>query len=721
MKGHSSTLAISRPLPGRLFRALPAVSRFRPWTFALLVLLAIGIPSRPSAQIKVEIQTAQKEIESKKEAENAEPEDSPEVIEERKQELFRRSSEAYLKRSGHLDYLEATAEELKKSIRLGEIRGAEVDKLVEATFEELIGLGVPAIAEQFSKYSDSYREGRLASERAALRNISVSSMPDLPDPCETKTWTEGIAKLLDRQEAKTWKGKLTQQRKKERKEDIENLEEILDFRQERDEKFLKNWIDQRVVRIIADLSLSEEKEETIRTTGKSFLEDSLKSIAASSLEQIKEAAPLERKRILKMAPSRSPIHVRPEEESQKLWETAISKHLTKDQLERLAAQKEKRLERNVEAVTLLAYHSLDRYLRFSVEQESEILPIIRERVQTRAEQYPRPHLPPLTMSSLIAEVRREEFLEKLGEVLAPEQKEHLSLLVNSFTNFSTVLDLSEANAEDQDEKFPESVATQRFVGLYMKERLDWERKRRMIPLLSRIDELHREFGLDESDDWKLRIAAKGAVTREIAPLDESLPRSVESQIERAIKAGNEEQRLQIHMNLPSNHLRAEKTSLWKDTVFAVLASEEKTEFEEMQKLRLESEIAAVVEMALSEIDSILFLSDRQRKKLRPLFEKGLREYLPYFKRSQIFSRNWFEFFSGGVMVALKTIPEEERDFIFTVDQMEIWDSQYERRVQSSWNRVVQIREEEEKAKADPQPENLEEGVQLQLRGALPQF
>lgn len=668
----------------------------------LVALLFPGATLSTLAQVKIEVQVGNKnpvQVESKDDA----PVD-PAELEERKQALFLQSSEAFLKRSGHLDYLKSTAEVLKKSLGLDEARRLKLDELVESTFGELIKLGVPAIAEQFARYSKSYQQGRLATNRGTIRTISVSSMPDLPDPLETDIWKDGVADLLGPKETKAWEHNLSQRRKKERKEDIERLEEILEFREERDHKYLKTWVDQRVARIVADLALPPEKKKAIFATGESFLEDSVDAIAKSSVEEIKEATPLERRRILKMAPSQSPIHIRPEEKSAELWEQAIATHLTPEEVERLKEFEEKRKERNIEAVSQVAFHSLDRYLRFGMEQEAQVLPLLRARIQERVKQYSRPYHPALSMSLLMSDLRRDELREKLEAVLTPIQQENLPLFLDSFAYFSTTLKFSEEADLESSEELPLATATERFVGIYMKERLDWERQRRLIPLRSRIAEIEREVGLSESEKRDLEIAAKGAVTREIAPLDERLPASVRSQIERSLKAGNKEQRMQIHMNLQTDHVTAEETQIWKDTVASTLTEEEKTRFQEIEDWRLESEIAAYVEMALSELDSSLFISDSQAKQLRPLLEEGFAEYLPYLKRSQIYSRNWFEFYSGGTIVSFKMIPEKKTKAIFTKEQFEIWDAKYERRVKSSWDRLKQIRDQEKKAQEKKEKE-----------------
>lgn len=654
------------------------------------------------AQVKIELQA-----EIPRPAPSGEKDETPEdpkTLEERKQALFKQSSEAFLKRSGHLEYLRSTAEVIKKSLELDEKRQEKLEQLVESTFDELIELGIPAIAEQFSRYSESYQEGRLATSRGALRSISVSSMPDLPDPLETEVWKKGVSDLLSPDEAKAWKHNLSQRQEKQRNEDIKSLEEILEFREERDEKYLKTWVDQRVARIVADLSLPKEKEKVILATGKSFLEDSVDSIAASSIEEIKKATPLERRRILKMAPSRSPIHIRPEQESEELWQAAISKHLAPEEVERLKKFEEKRRERNIEAVSLVAFHSLDRYLRFGLEQEAQVLPLLRSRVRERVRQYSRPHHPALSMSLLASDLRKDEVREKLEAVLSPMQRETLSLFLESFGYFSTTLNFEEDSEADPSLELTPAAATERFVGIYMKERLDWERQRRLIPLRSRISEMDREIGLSDTEKLELEIAAKGAVTREIEPLDERLPASVRSQIERSLKAGKKEQRLQVHMNLQSDHITAEETEIWNDTVTSILSDEEKKSLQEIESQRVESEIAAYVEMALSEIDSSLFISDEQSKQLRPLLEEGFAEYLPYLKRSQIYSRNWFEFYSGGTIVSFKMIPKGKMQSIFSKEQLEIWDMKYERRVKSSWDRLQQIRNREKKEEKQEQGE-----------------
>ncbi len=641
----------------------------------------------------------------------AESED-PSVIEKRKTDLFRRSSESHLKRAGYPMYLEENARQLQKALSLDEAQTEKIDKLTEQTFEQLIKLGIPAIKEQFARYSETYQKARLADERASLRIVHVSSIPDLPDPLELEMWTKGLSQILGKKIYSQWKEARLHLKKQQQEEDLHLLKEAFEFYRERDELYFENFLARRTSRIFADLSLEKKRQKQIETTAEKFTDEVLASVQEEAIKEFEKASPIERQRLLKSAGSRSIISQRPESESDEAWTKALTPLLTPEELAVMEKRRKQRKDENTRTVALLAFLTMDRFLRFDEEQEAELLPAFEERIRARVELGSQKHCTPLRLSTLVSEFKREDNRKLLEPHLTLDQKDRLTKFLDLFSYTGFKIDFESPSQQYRGEELTDDIEKDLLVGSYMTQRLDWERSRRILPLLSRIEEMDRAGLLEAADKRSLEIAAKGAVTREIEPLNERLPDSVLLQIDRVLKGTQRDQPLRVVLNLLPDNVLAEETAVWKEAIVALFSPKALAEWDEMERSRLGREQKILVDVVLSETDHEFCLSEDQRTALQPLLEGAIEKYLSDFRAPEIFSRNWFESYSGGVLFCLKAIPEQSRDKIFTKKQREFWKTKYENRFKSAWENIEQRRgdslkkeEEEKKAKKfAPAPE-----------------
>jgi len=183
-----------------------------------------------------------------------------------------------------------------------------------------------------------------------------------------------------------------------------------------------------------------------------------------------------------------------------------------------------------------------------------------------------------------------------------------------------------------------------------------ERKKRMDFMGVVIEDVSRLCRLDETQQKRLNLAAKGAAERSMKTWHEQAQRYFSSRL----KGANSDTAKEILANIGSVSFggrdaeqESESESLWKDALKDVLTKEQIAQYEEVVEQRRQEKVDAYAEISLASLDNYLRLTPNQRKQLRVLVQDSANEYLDEVQRY------WGNYFENGMLMSLANAAEDE--------------------------------------------------------------
>ncbi len=197
---------------------------------------------------------------------------------------------------------------------------------------------------------------------------------------------------------------------------------------------------------------------------------------------------------------------------------------------------------------------------------------------------------------------------------------------------------------------------------------DEERKKRLTFMRIVIDDVVRLCDLDEEQEDRLFLAARGAAERSMKEWHEQAERYFRNRLEQAeVDDAKEMLDGMGNVNFGGNHAEEEGESLdlWRDSLKVVLTEEQIQRYESIVEERRQERIQAFSQMSLTTIDQHLRFTPEQKSAMQKLVLGAATEYLDDVQRY------WGDYFERGMLMSLANAaePEELKEFL-TENQFE---------------------------------------------------
>lgn len=197
---------------------------------------------------------------------------------------------------------------------------------------------------------------------------------------------------------------------------------------------------------------------------------------------------------------------------------------------------------------------------------------------------------------------------------------------------------------------------------------DEERKKRLTFMRIVIDDVVRLCDLDDEQEDRLFLAARGAAERSMKAWNEQAERYFRNRLEQAEPDDAKEMLDGMgNVNFGGNHAEEEGESLdlWRDSLKVVLTEEQIQRYESIVEERRQERIQAFSQMSLTTIDQHLRFTPEQKSSMQKLVLAAATEYLDDVQRY------WGDYFERGMLMSLANAaePEELKEFL-TENQFE---------------------------------------------------
>jgi hypothetical protein len=192
-----------------------------------------------------------------------------------------------------------------------------------------------------------------------------------------------------------------------------------------------------------------------------------------------------------------------------------------------------------------------------------------------------------------------------------------------------------------------------------------ERDNRMSFMRIVIDDIVRLCELDEAQQERLELAAKGASERSMKEWHEQAERYFRTRLESADPDAVKEMLDGMgSVNFGGNRSEEEGESLdlWKDSLKDVLSAEQVLRYENVLEQRETERIEAFASMSLSTIDDHLRLTPDQKSKIGEIVHTAASDYLIDVQRY------WGDYFERGMLMSLANAVEADNLKTILTDQ-----------------------------------------------------
>jgi hypothetical protein len=204
-------------------------------------------------------------------------------------------------------------------------------------------------------------------------------------------------------------------------------------------------------------------------------------------------------------------------------------------------------------------------------------------------------------------------------------------------------------------KPPKPLSAQ--ISQHIQKLAEAEREKRLTFMKVVIDDIVRLCRLDDEQEEKLLLAAKGASERSMKEWHEQAERYFRTRLESTEgDAAKEMLEGMGSVNFGGNRSEEEGESLalWKDSLKVVLTDEQVAQYEAVLAQRRLDRIDAFARMSISTIDGHLRLTPEQKSKMAELVHNSAATYLDDVQTY------WGDYFERGMLMSLANAAEEDQ-------------------------------------------------------------
>jgi hypothetical protein len=204
-------------------------------------------------------------------------------------------------------------------------------------------------------------------------------------------------------------------------------------------------------------------------------------------------------------------------------------------------------------------------------------------------------------------------------------------------------------------KPPEPLSAQ--ISGHIQKLAEAEREKRLSFMRVVIDDIVRLCRLDDEQEEKLILAAKGASERSMKEWHEQAERYFRTRLESTegdAAKGVLEGMGSVNFGGNRSEEEGESLGLWKDSLKDVLTGEQITHYEGVLAQRRLDRIDAFARMSISTIDGHLRLTPEQKSKMAELVHTSAATYLDDVQTY------WGDYFERGMLMSLANAAEENQ-------------------------------------------------------------
>lgn len=196
-------------------------------------------------------------------------------------------------------------------------------------------------------------------------------------------------------------------------------------------------------------------------------------------------------------------------------------------------------------------------------------------------------------------------------------------------------------------KSPPSIEEQ--ISLRVSKLATEEMRKRMSFMEIVIDDISRLCELDEDQQKKLTLAAKGASSRSMDRWHDQAVRYFKTRVNGADTETAQQILSDVGtLNFGSRNAdrEGEMESLWTDSLNSVLSNEQINRYQDVVAQREQARIDAFAQMAIASLDNHLRLTPDQKKQLNPIITNSANQYLNEIQRY------WGDYLEKNMLMSL---------------------------------------------------------------------
>lgn len=595
---------------------------------------------------------------------------------------------------------------LRNTIPLDEARAKAIDEAAAAAVAEAVALRAKSVTQMLESIPEPSRQQMLTNQ---MENFSLGEDgQEEAVPSKQKSWTEGLAKVLTKEEFADWDKALKTHVVAEDKKAREDLARLIDTVSENYRQNFTQQMDPLVADIRSSISLDADRSKRLEEAAKKAVDVAIEAWKKRAAEQVMKLPSQQRDMMMQQGYVSVGWSEDDQPQNQKQWKDDIAALLTPEEKTQWETAKTQRKESRRRVATLVMISALDERIAFTTSQRTALEPIIAKIADKQLA--PRMEQQWGSMNfQTIANYARGIDRKEIDPLLEDWQRELWQTQVvdaNRSDNMDNGPEPAAPGPLDLAPAIPDPVAVEAAISDYLLKMARLEREQAAARMKSASFDIARAAKISDTTQKRLSIAAKGAVEEEITAWFNQYNDWVRNQINSrnanilpANIAGHLRQFGRVNFG---NRARAEDNPLWKTATATLLNETERTAWARETGAREAYRKQATIALILTDFDNQVRLTSKQTTELEALAIKAFDDYSPDIDRyfgSRDPNSPW-ELNSYYNALILQAVPEATMKKTLTEHQWKIWDTQYRNRTQGYWDNIQRYHEERTKKESD---------------------
>jgi len=526
--------------------------------------------------------------------------------------------------------IQTTGLDASGSNTLEKAASVAVDQRVRNSASQLFDLlevelqGIPA------KQRDSLFDQAGSQAAAAAKNLAF----EVKLPAEKSPWwTAALKQILTPTQSAAWDDALA----KERQAAEAGIATYLDRAAAYGREFQQNLLDPLSSEIRMELNLPKDRDDKLRELEKDLVAKAGEAARASAREKLLAMSETQRKECVS---KRSPINLFPAPTTAG-WDQGLAKLLTADEMNRLQAMRQARIDMRAAATGRLLVALLDERIALTGDQRRKLEPIAQRLVKTDGEliasRNPNEYFS-YSPGNFFMVVAANAHEDEIKPILDPVQWAHWIEVcamtdADENSNGRAPIALPPADGAAKSAAVaaePEEI--EREISSYLSGKSEVEREKIVRERVLKAEDIARTVHLAPAMAERLETAARGEADAMMPAWNDAAEEMVRSNVtdtspDMVRQCLDSIQPFQfMNISMQTNGSRAGAERLWNKTVRSTLSRDQRMAWQAATDARSAYREDAIAGYIVSQVDQEIGLAPEEWKKLEPMVAAVLKEY-----------------------------------------------------------------------------------------------
>lgn len=597
---------------------------------------------------------------------------------------------------------------LRNTIPLDAKRSEALDAAVAEAVKQALAASSKSITEALAKFPESTRKNLLTSEINEDFQLGGVNLEEAI-PSHQSAWTDGLAKILSKDEQADWTKALAAHEVEEKKRFDEQFGRLIETHSENYRQSFTRQMDPKVADIQMAVDLDADRTAKLEAAAKKAVDDSIAAWKERALKEIAEESPNQREMMLQQGYISVGWRTEDQAENQKAWKDALESLLSADEQKRWEEATKRRADDRRRVAIRILVSLFDERLAFTADQRQKIEPFLAkaaaETLAKRLEQ----QWGSMNFQSIASMCRQADHAE-IKKHLEDWQKKIWEARVEKPDPSEQGRRPPRQPGEGDEENKPtpaggpDPVATERVISGFLYDQMVQERNRIEARLVAEVNAITRAANLPPPRQKRLLTAAKGAAEDEVNAWYNSYQQWVRNQIGTGNQNAATVEKLLAGIGRVSfgRQTKAEATGIWTFAISHLLTDAERAAWQQQTNVRRAYQREATLGLLIQQFDNAARLKPEQASQILQLASKSLETYGPDIERyfgNRDEDSPW-ELNSYYNVLILEGIPEKDFKALLTEKQWTAWESEFRGRVSGYWDSIKRYHDERMKKEAE---------------------